>query len=99
LYYVVTSTAMATSVRLDPETERLINRLRRQGRTTKSAVIREAIRHLAERDLRVSEPDRPYTAVKHLIGSIDSGGKHLSGRTGVQFTELLLERRRARRPR
>lgn len=90
---------MAISVRLDPETERLIRRLCRRSRTTKSAVIREAIRHLAERDLRVAEAQRPYTAVKHLIGVADSGGQHLSRRTGEQLTELLLERRRARRPR
>ena len=90
---------MATTVRLDAETEQLIRRLRRRRATTKSEVIREAIRQLAARELRVEEAPRPYDAVKRLIGSVDSGGMHLSKGTGRQFAALLAERTRARRPR
>ena len=89
---------MATTVRLDAETEQLIRRLRRRRATTKSEVIREAIRQLASRELRVEAP-RPYDALKRLIGSVDSGGMHLSKGTGRQFAALLAERTRARRPR
>lgn len=90
---------MVITVRLDPETAALIMRLRRRRNATKSEVIREAIRELAARELRVSEPTRPYEAVKRLVGSVDSGGRHLSKRTGEQFASLLAERRRARRSR
>ena len=90
---------MATTVRLDAETEQLIRRLRRRRATTKSEVIREAIRQLASRELRVEETPRPYDAVKRLIGSVDSGGMRLSKGTGQQLAALLVERTRARRSR
>ena len=90
---------MATTVRLDLETEQLIRRLSRRRGTTKSEIIREAIRQLASRELRVEETPRPYQVVKRLIGSVDSGGLHLSKDTGQQFTALLAGRKRARRPR
>jgi len=90
---------MVLTVRLDPETAELLMRLRRRRNTTKSDVIREAVRELAARELRVAEARRPYEAVKRLLGSVNSGGLHLSKRTGEQFTSLLAERRRARRPR
>ena len=54
---------MATTVRLDAETEQLIRRLRRCRATTRSEVIREAIRQLASRELRGEEARRPYDAV------------------------------------
>ena len=90
---------MATTVRLDAETEELIRRLRRRRATTKSEVIREAIRQLASRELRGEEAPRPYDAVKRLIGSVDSGGMRLAKGTGQRLAILLAERTRARRPR
>lgn len=90
---------MATTGRLDAETEQLIRRLRRRRATTKSEVIREAIRQLASRELQGEKARRPYDAVKRLIGSVDSGGMHLSKGTGQQLSVLLAERTRARRPR
>ena len=90
---------MATTVRLDAETEQLIRRLRRRRATTNSEVIREAIRQLASRELRVEESPRPYDAVKRLIGSVDSGGLHLSKGTGRQLGALLAGRTRRRRSR
>lgn len=87
---------MATTIRLDAETEQLIRRLRRRRATTKSEVIREAIRQLAARELRVAEARRPYDAVRRLVGSVDSGGLHLSKETGQQLAALLAERKRAR---
>ena len=90
---------MATTVRLDAETEQLIRRLRRRRATTNSEVIREAIRQLASRELRVEESSRPYDAVKRLIGSVDSGGLHLSKGTGRQLAALLAGWTRPRRSR
>jgi len=90
---------MPLTVRLDLETERLVRRLIRQRRETKSQVIRAAIRTLAAQELRDEARTTPFEALKHLLGCVNSGGRHLSKRTGEQFTELLLERQRARRSR
>lgn len=32
---------------------------------------------------------RPYDAIRHLIGCVDSGGMKLSERTGEKFRNLL----------
>ena len=90
---------MATTVRLDAETEQLLRRLRSRRATTKSEIIREAIRQLASRELRGEEAPRPYDSVKRLIGSVDSGGMLLAKGTGQRLATLLAERTRARRPR
>jgi predicted transcriptional regulator len=90
---------MATTVRLDAETEELIRRLLRRRATTKSEIIRKAIRQLASRELRVEHTTRPHDAVKRLIGSVDSGGMRLAKDTGQQLAALLAERTRAHRPR
>ena len=90
---------MATTVRLDAETEQLILRLRRCRATTRSEIIREAIRQLASRELQGEKSRQPYDAVKRLIGSVDSSGMRLSKGTGQQLAALLAESTRARRPR
>ena len=90
---------MATTVRLDAETEELIRRLRRRRATTKSEVIREAVRQLAARELRDKEAPRPYDALTRLIGSVDSGGMALAKGTGHRLAALLAERMCGRRAR
>ncbi|MBI1735510.1 MAG: ribbon-helix-helix protein, CopG family [Candidatus Rokubacteria bacterium] len=87
---------MPTSVRLDPETERLVARLSRRTRRTKSQVIRDAIATVA----RAEEASRPpsktaYDALEHLIGVTRGGPHDLSVRTGDKFRRLLVERRRS----
>jgi len=86
---------MPTSVRLDPEIKILIQRLAKQSGLTKSQIIREALLSFAER--RQAKTQRPYDAVKHLVGSADSGGLALSEKTGDKFRTLLAGRKRARR--
>ncbi|MGH8248574.1 MAG: ribbon-helix-helix protein, CopG family [Gammaproteobacteria bacterium] len=78
---------MPTSVRLNPRTEALVRRLMAQRRQTKSELIRDALRALAESENR-AEPT-PYRLVEHLIGVADSGGLCLSERTGEKFRHLL----------
>ena len=90
---------MATTVRLDAETEELTRRLRRRRATTKSEVIREAVRQLAARELRDEEAPRPYDALQRLIGSVDSGGMALAKGTGHRLAALLAERMCGRRAR
>jgi hypothetical protein len=90
---------MALSVRLDPGTERLVERLARQRGQTKSEVIRDALGRLAEPDEGADGKKRPYDLVAHLIGCVDSGGANLSERTGEKFAKLLREKADARRSR
>jgi hypothetical protein len=87
---------MPTSVRLDPDTERLITRLSRRTRRTKSQVIRDAIARLAEAEETSREPGRtPYEALKHLVGIARGGPRDLSVRTGDKFRQALRARRRS----
>ncbi len=83
---------MPTSVRLDPETERLLDRLVAAGQS-RSAVIRDAIRRLV--------PTRPLGArarsfaarVRDSIGILTNGDPELSTDTGARFRTLLQDRR------
>lgn len=88
---------MPMSVRLDARTERLVDRLAKAKRQTKSEVVREAIAALAGRAAGAEAVGRPYDAIAHLIGCADSGGARLSERTGAKFLALLRGRGRARR--
>ncbi len=90
---------MTVSLRLDLETERLVNRLARARRQTKSDVIREALRALAREESTPRSGPTVYDALAHHIGCFDSGGLNLSSRTGQRFAALLAERTRGRRPR
>ena len=86
---------MPVSVRLDPKTEELVNRLARKKGRTKSEVIRQAIRVLAEGQ-EGKKPSRPYDAISHLIGCARGGPRDLSEQTGIKFRQLLLKRGRPR---
>ena len=68
---------MPVSVRLDPKTEELVARLARKKGRTKSEVIRQAIRVLAEGQ-EGKKPSRPYDAISHLIGCARGGPRDLS---------------------
>jgi hypothetical protein len=80
------------TIRIDAETERKLRRLARDRKTSRSALIREALRRLA-----ASEPPSPaasaYTAAADLIGSYRSGRGDLSSATGRRFGALLRARR------
>lgn len=86
---------MPTTVRLDPETESLIKRLAKKTGRTKSQVIRDAIRTLAESEDSGKVTGGPYEAFSHLIGCASGGGPDLSERTGEKFTKLLKGRGRS----
>jgi hypothetical protein len=66
--------------RLDPETKRLLSRLRRRTRLGDSEIVRRAIRALAEVELR---PSRPRIARVGAFASgvpdLGSNEKHLQG--------------------
>jgi len=90
---------MPMSLRLDAETERLVNRLARTRRQTKSEVLREAVRALAKEQQTSRSGPTLHDAIAHHIGCFDSGGMNLSAKTGRRFAALLAERARGRRPR
>jgi len=92
---------MPTSIRLDPQAERLLRRLAKQRGQTKSEVVRAAIQSLAhEMEAGVGHASA-YDRLAHVIGIIDSGGggTALSEDTGAKFRALLAERQRDRRSR
>jgi hypothetical protein len=87
---------MPTSVRLDARTERLIARLSRGSRRTKSEVIRDVISKLADAEAAAPLTGRtPYEGLEHLIGLARGGPADLSVRTGDKLRRLLDGRRRA----
>ena len=90
---------MPLSLRLDADTERLVNRLARRRGQSKSEVLREALRALAREQAPSHSGPTLYDAIEHHIGCFDSGGMNLSDRTGRRFTALLAERKRGRRAR
>ncbi len=88
---------MPTSVRLDAETERAVERLAREKKSTKSRVIREAILAEAARGEHKVQGKSPYERIAHLIGVEVGGPRNLSERTGRRVASLLRKRERARR--
>jgi Arc/MetJ-type ribon-helix-helix transcriptional regulator len=84
---------MAISVRLDKETEDLLDRLARVRKTSRSDIVRESIRLLADHEPGTQEVN-VYEAIKDIIGSVRSGRSDLSGNTGKRFREILLEKKR-----
>jgi Arc/MetJ-type ribon-helix-helix transcriptional regulator len=87
---------MATSVRMDLRTERLLNQLVRESGLSKSQVVRDAVR-LAARQARPSaRAPRPYDVFRGILGSVRGGPSNLSERTGVTFRSLLANRRAGR---
>ena len=89
---------MPTSIRLDFETSSLLDRLARDRGTTRSEIIREAIRLLPRpSELDPTDPTA-YDRLVPFIGCVDSGGSNRSARAGEGFRTPRLEMRRARHP-
>jgi ribbon-helix-helix CopG family protein len=86
---------MATSVRMDLETERLLDQLAREHGVSKSQVIRDAVR-LAARKARPGRVTRPYDSFREVIGLVKGGPPDLSERTGTSFRRLLVDRETGR---
>jgi Arc/MetJ-type ribon-helix-helix transcriptional regulator len=82
---------MTTSVRMDSETERLLDQLARERGSTKSEVVREAVRLVARKERARRRVPRPYDAFRGIIGSVRGGPPDLSEQTGRRFRQLLLD--------
>jgi predicted DNA-binding protein len=81
------------SVRLDPDTDRLLERLAGRSGKSKSAVLREAVALLAREE---ASPDSAFRIMKRLglIGCVRGDGRNHSSDAGRKVREILLERKR-----
>jgi len=82
-----------TSVRLDENTQRLLQRLANRKSQTKSEVIRAAIEALAAAEQLEEQSTGPNELVADLIGCVSGGPEDLSTQTGIQFRNLLASKR------
>ena len=94
MYYKVTGKMTVLAVRLDSESEALLEELVRETGHTKSELVREALTDLSRRKSRKKPGVRPYDLMKEGIGIWRSGGLNLSERTGDKFYEMLVEDRK-----
>jgi hypothetical protein len=84
---------LATSVRMDHETEKLLDRLAREAGSSKSEVIRSAVRLAAKQPKRSPRSGRPYDLLRGIVGSVKGGPSDLSERTGEGLRRVLASRR------
>ncbi len=86
---------MTLSVRLDDDTKRLLSRLARSRRTSRSEIVRQAIHALAKED-PASEEFNPYELVKDLISNLKDEGlpRDGSSRVSEYFQEYLVDKKR-----
>jgi hypothetical protein len=85
---------MTITVRLDVRTEREMARLAKSLRTTKSGVVRAAIRALAERSATRERSQSIYDEISDLVGCVEKGPADLSERTGERFRRILTGKHR-----
>ena len=79
---------MTISVRLKPETRKLLDRMARSERVSRSELVRRSIEALARQQNDAAD-GHPYETVKDLIGRARGGRSDLSERTGARFRDLL----------
>ncbi len=77
---------MPTSVRLDPETEALLETTARSLKTTKSQVLKASIREYCRKAL-AEKRKRPYELISDLIGTEHSG----RGNLAIDHEKILRE--------
>jgi hypothetical protein len=87
---------MPTSVRLDLETEALLERVARTSGRSKSWVVREA---LAAYVARAAYAVRPFELMAPFIGAGGTGRVDASERTGEALAAQVREKARVRRSR
>jgi len=85
----------AIALRLDERTRRRIARLAARRGTTRSALIREAITALVEKEERQAAL-RPHDIVKDVVGSVHGGDPDRSADVGRKVRRMLSGRRSRR---
>lgn len=86
---------MPLTVRLDPETEQLVDRTARLQGKTKSEVVREALKEYCART--TERQKTPYELAEDLIGSVEGGPTDLSQNVHKYVLEYLTRGKRNRR--
>jgi len=89
---------MTFSVRLDDDTRRLVSRLARAHRVSRSEVVRRAIRRMAKEEPVAGEFNL-YERIKDVIGIAHGLPPDLSERTGETFHQIVLDKHRRRQKR
>lgn len=84
---------MPTSVRLDAETQSLLQRLARVSGRTKSEVIRDALHQLASATSDAAEERSTYALIADLVGIADGGPDNLARDHKKYFRERLRGKR------
>ena len=87
---------MPTTVRLDTETETLLDRLATERGVSRSAVIREAIHELAALDARRTPDESVLQRISDLVGLTDEGPADLAENHKARFRAKLGAKERAR---
>ena len=86
---------MVMSIRLDRATEAKLERLARRNKTSKSQIVRAAIRQYPESDETApGQPKSLYDALKPMIGIVRLKRRDRSKSTGELFREYLLKKKR-----
>jgi len=85
----------AMALRLDEQTRRRIARLAARRGTTRSALVREAITALVEKEERQAAL-RPHDIVKDVVGSVHGGDPDRSTDVGRKVRRMLKGRRSRR---
>jgi Arc/MetJ-type ribon-helix-helix transcriptional regulator len=81
---------MTISVRLDRRTEALLDRLARNGRRSRSDVVRESISAFARRKgAGDGRGKTPYELMRPFIGSVRTGGNLLAGDVNARIAEMI----------
>jgi hypothetical protein len=78
---------MPVSVRLDEETEALLNKTAKTLRTTKSKILKASVRDFCNKTLQ-EKRKRPYDLISDLIGEEYSG----DGNLAINAEEILRKR-------
>jgi hypothetical protein len=78
---------MPVSVRLDEETEALLNKTAKTLRTTKSGILKASIQDFCHKTLQ-EKRKRPYDLISDLIGKEYSG----DGNLAINAEEILRKR-------
>lgn len=92
-YYTQRDFTMAISVRLDPESEAILENLcATQGRT-KSDVLRDALHLAATEASNQNDMSNPASLVEDLIGCVDDAPSDLARNHKQRFRDILETKR------
>ncbi len=90
---------MSLTVRLSPRSERALNLLAKRRQMTRSDIVREAVaRYGADEPIREGSGG-PYDRWLDVIGVVSLGVRDPARTTGEQFTAIVRQHARPRRPR